>query len=592
MGLDYEYGINTGNRFLDLVDHDEDPEEFVAKQTQPEDKSKKSTKDSKTATSATTRKTSAKTTTTSSATNETANTTRTNKENFTGKSTTNVHRGGQQSNVLSDNVNQQTRIDSGRGGGRGFSRRGTGQDRPAYEGGSRGGGPHRSQRFQRFEGQQGSHEARSFEQTGEVGEGGNNNQRFGGYQGRGRGGDRGRGSRGTFYNRNFEGGRGRGRGGRGYFNNRNADESSQQQQQQQPQTQDISQWQPNTDSTSENASAEPAKTTGQEFDADQTVQDRSLEPDGVRRGGRGHFRARTFRSNRNFDQDRQYQHDQEGGQEEYRRNRRQHDRQPRSYTSGVKPVEKKDGEGAHNWGNAAEIPDVEQAADDSNETADQAASTSKNWSDQVDEAEKKQLTLDEYKKQIEEKKRLHQEKLPQFNPRAAGEGEDPKNWQFKHEYRKKNDNEDSEEEAEEGSGTEEEENEDEDEHVSGKKRLITIPLHFNPTELSRGGSFGPRGGPRRGGRYRDRPYRDDQQRSKSPNQQQSPTFEQTDENRFDDQQQKPYRGGARQGPGRTEYRRPYGNSARGSRGGYNRSHANPNTPDFHNTLDFPTLPKQ
>ena len=60
----------------------------------------------------------------------------------------------------------------------------------------------------------------------------------------------------------------------------------------------------------------------------------------------------------------------------------------------------------------------------------------------------------------------------------------------------------------------EEENEDEDEHVSGKKRIIAIPLHFNATELSRGGSFGPRGGPRRGGRYRDRPYRDDQQRCK------------------------------------------------------------------------------
>ena len=33
------------------------------------------------------------------------------------------------------------------------------------------------------------------------------------------------------------------------------------------------------------------------------------------------------------------------------------------FSRGVKPVEKKDGEGAHNWGNAAEIPDVEQAAE-------------------------------------------------------------------------------------------------------------------------------------------------------------------------------------------------------------------------------------
>jgi hypothetical protein len=66
------------------------------------------------------------------------------------------------------------------------------------------------------------------------------------------------------------------------------------------------------------------------------------------------------------------------------------------------------------------------------------------------------MTLDEYKKKIEEKKRAQQEKLPQFKTRAAGEGEDPKSWQkFEQEYRKKNDGEESEEEEEEeGSGEE------------------------------------------------------------------------------------------------------------------------------------------
>lgn len=44
-----------------------------------------------------------------------------------------------------------------------------------------------------------------------------------------------------------------------------------------------------------------------------------------------------------------------------------------------------------------------------------------------------------------------------------------------------------------------------------------------------------------------------------------------------------------QGSGRGEYRRSYGNSARGSRGGFNRSNTDPNTPDFANTKDFPTL---
>ena len=84
------------------------------------------------------------------------------------------------------------------------------------------------------------------------------------------------------------------------------------------------------------------------------------------------------------------------------------------------------------------------------EATAQTAAPSKDWAQQVDEAEK-QMTLDEYKKQIEAKKQAHQEKLPQFNRRTAGEGEDPNNWQnFKHVYRKKNDNEDSNEEEIEG----------------------------------------------------------------------------------------------------------------------------------------------
>jgi sulfite reductase alpha subunit-like flavoprotein len=66
------------------------------------------------------------------------------------------------------------------------------------------------------------------------------------------------------------------------------------------------------------------------------------------------------------------------------------------------------------------------------------------------------MTLDEYKKQIEAKKQAQHEKLPQFNRRTAGEGEDPNNWQnFKHVYRKKNPGEESnEEDLEEESGAE------------------------------------------------------------------------------------------------------------------------------------------
>jgi hypothetical protein len=52
----------------------------------------------------------------------------------------------------------------------------------------------------------------------------------------------------------------------------------------------------------------------------------------------------------------------------------------------------------------------------------------------------------------------------------------------------------------------------EEEQISGKKKIITIPLHFKPIEMPRG-TGGPRGGQRRGGN-RFRPNRDEQPRCK------------------------------------------------------------------------------
>ena len=146
------------------------------------------------------------------------------------------------------------------------------------------------------------------------------------------------------------------------------------------------------------------------------------------------------------------------------------------------------------------------------ETTGQEGGVAKDWAQQVDEAEK-QMTLDEYKKQIEAKKRAQTEKLPQFKTRTAGEGEDPKAWEKPAEvYRKKTNADDSEEEEEEEvSGVEDNESEEEleEEQSGGKKKLIVIPLHFKPIDVPRGSA---RGGPRRGGnpRYRDRPPRDEQ----------------------------------------------------------------------------------
>jgi hypothetical protein len=133
------------------------------------------------------------------------------------------------------------------------------------------------------------------------------------------------------------------------------------------------------------------------------------------------------------------------------------------------------------------------------------------------------MTLDEYKKQVEAKKRANQEKLPQFKTRAAGEGEDPKEWQKpEHVYRKKTDGDESDEgeDEEEGSGVEgkfrfeinksktflfienESGEEVEEEHLSGKKKLISIPLRFKPIDIPRGS----RGGQRRfRGNHSDQP---------------------------------------------------------------------------------------
>ncbi|UJR15415.1 hypothetical protein I4U23_002362 [Adineta vaga] len=528
MVLDFEYGINTGNRFLQFVDHDEEPEAFIAAQTQEEEKQRKSsTKDSKPIGKKVTSKTTTSTTTT----------TKTNKENLTTKST-NVDSRRQQSatsaTVFGDN-NNQPRGDSARGS-RGGSRRGG----PPFEGAGRG----RSQRFNKFDGQGSSsaNESGSFDQGGDAW-----SNEGGARGGRGRGGPR----RGNFEGGRGTGGRGRGRGGRGNFNNRSQEEGPQQ---------EGTGWQQSSESNFEGGRSQ----SNREYDQDALATDRSFEADNTRRNYRGNYRGRGFRNYGDRESG-------EVGQEDYRANRRQNDRQPRSFVSGVKPIEKKDGEGAHNWGNPTENPEEHPVSDEINETTAQSAPVSKDWAQQVEEAEK-QMTLDEYKKQLEAKKRAHQEKLPQFKTRVAGEGEDPKSLlKLGHEYRKKNDD-DEDEEEEEGSEVEENESGDEEEHTSGKKKLIAIPLRFKPIEIPRGS-----GGQRRGG-GRFRPNRDEQQRSTSPSQGQQPSSQQYDDS---------YRGGQRGGRGdRGDYRRP----TRGYRQG--RNNADPNAPSLDNPDEFPNLSKQ
>ena len=116
MVLDFEYGINTGNRFLDFVDHDEDPEDFIARQTQVEAQAKKSTKDTKPVTSSASKKPASKATAAGAdSTTTIANTTsKTNKENLSGKPTGTDQR-RQQPAVFGEKNNQQMRSEGGRG---------------------------------------------------------------------------------------------------------------------------------------------------------------------------------------------------------------------------------------------------------------------------------------------------------------------------------------------------------------------------------------------------------------------------------------------------------------------------------------------
>lgn len=495
--LDFEYGVNTGNRFLQFVDHEEEPEEFIAAQTKHDEpttsttatKKKSSTKDSKT------------TTATKKVTSTTTTTTKTNKENLTSKSNNERRQPTSTgTTVFSDNQNQSTRVDSARGsrGAPGSTRRGT------FDG-NRGA---RSQRFQKFDGQPTS-TTPSDDQSG-----------------RGRGGPSRRG-----LNRGGPSGRGR----PAYLNNRTSEEG----QTPREQFNDDSNFDAN--------------------DQDVSPQDRTFEPDNNRRNYRGNYRPRPHHSNREGN---------EMSQEDQRANRRMHDRQPRNNVSGVKPIEKKDGEGAHNWGNPTENPEDHLVSEDVTEPTGQVTS----WAQQMDEAEK-QMTLDEYKKQLEAKKRAQQEKLPQFNTRTAGEGEDPKGWTKPVQvYRKKANAEqsDDEEEEEEEEEVEEDEDLEEEEQMVGKKKLINIPLHFKPIATGRGGSA--RGG-RRGGNPR---YRERNEQATSPEQ---GTTAPADESR---------RGAASASTG--GYRRSYGNSARTSRSGRNQGDSNALALD--NPEDFPTLPKQ
>lgn len=188
-----------------------------------------------------------------------------------------------------------------------------------------------------------------------------------------------------------------------------------------------------------------------------------------------------------------------------RRGKREFDRQSGSDKThgyrGVKPIDKRDGGGAHNWGSHKDV--IEEADRPTNTDANES------WGDEVKseqpeqpekkeeveaeptpvEEEPKELTLDEWKAQ-----RAGRVK-PTFNIRKAGEGEDPSQWKKMFELRKKEKDEESEEEEYDAS--------EYPQRVGRQKYLLDIDIQFYDSARRGGGrgrgqrSGGPRGG--RGG---------------------------------------------------------------------------------------------
>ncbi|ESN99083.1 hypothetical protein HELRODRAFT_188995 [Helobdella robusta] len=183
-----------------------------------------------------------------------------------------------------------------------------------------------------------------------------------------------------------------------------------------------------------------------------------------------------------------------GGHDGLDRNvKREFDRHSGSDKSGLKPHEKREGGGAHNWGSVKD-----DIADHMN-NAGVSDLTDTNRSDPTEEnvlpdqpvvdgeaevkkePEEKQLTLDEWKK-LEDEKRVKS----QFNIRKANEGcSDPK-WNKMFVLKKKEDDEEEEYEEED----------DDDSGFDGKKSKNVVPIRITFNDARRGNrGRGGRGGP-------------------------------------------------------------------------------------------------
>lgn len=179
------------------------------------------------------------------------------------------------------------------------------------------------------------------------------------------------------------------------------------------------------------------------------------------------------------------------------RGKREFDRRSGSDKTGVKPVDKREGAGPHNWGTIKDdLDELNKTGSEGEAAEEKPADAAAAGDGQQPEGERappaeeepRVLTLDEYKAL-----RNAQRTAPQYNLRKAGEGEDLSQWKNLVLLKK-------EKEGEHDSDDDDEYDiADYPQRVGRQKRVLGIEFTFNDT--ARRGGVGGRG---RGGRGRGR----------------------------------------------------------------------------------------
>ncbi|XP_046964602.1 plasminogen activator inhibitor 1 RNA-binding protein-like [Vanessa cardui] len=178
------------------------------------------------------------------------------------------------------------------------------------------------------------------------------------------------------------------------------------------------------------------------------------------------------------------------------RGKREFDRRSGSDKTGVKPVDKRDGAGPHNWGTIKDdLDELNKTGSEGDVAEEKPADTAAAGDGQQPEPERappaeeepRELTLDEYKAL-----RNAQRTAPQYNLRKAGEGEDLSQWKNLVMLEKKKEG------GEDDESDEEYDIADYPQRVGRQKRVLGIEFTFN--DNSRRGGTGGRGRGRGRGR--------------------------------------------------------------------------------------------